>query len=197
MKQRPTHALMSHKPPSGDHLPDAMLVPVYDYPDFLALPQFGAPRLLGLPGESGTQWFFCKVTDWETLREPGSAPKPNWAYRELEIDYLGRLLAKIAFCMAIVAFGVDGFDKREMRSVIKGTHSDWLQLVGGTSPEMNQFPAQVGKIVLHKSVAYSQLVDKKLMGMIQMQLFSYVNAPIYTVVVGELNQAGVDKLNAG
>ena len=68
--------------------------------------------------------------------------------------------------------------------------------VGGTTQEMIKFPPPSGQLVLHRVVLDTREIERVPYLLVQVQLFAYLDAPIFTVVVGKLTKAGMDKIFA-
>ena len=106
-KERPTKAPLNVRRRSGV---TRDLVPVKDRPPLLILPEFGEPGIL--TGSQIGAPFFNRL---KLMRGDGSAAQAKYG-GEISVDYnfdliaFMRLLAKIAHSMAVVGYGLDGFE---------------------------------------------------------------------------------------
>jgi hypothetical protein len=153
--------------------------------------------LLGRPPDDGAKCipFLREITGRErvdVLQKQGIASK---MYREIKPDIVLRLIAKIALGFAVTGYGLDSFDPSAIRKIILRRDTNPYYLVGGTTADMNEFPTPRGKIVAHRIVGYKYEIGLVPYLLFQIQLFTYLNAPIYTVAVGKLTQTGLNKLN--
>ena len=202
MTERPSLLPMLDRFAPSPREAKARLVPTADHPGvvYMLNPE-PAGMLTGKDPQkefNGVQFFSFITPDHEQrvmrLKQQGL---PTLLYREMEIDYLFRFIAKIALGIGVMVCGVDGFNATVIRRVIKKEIPNWHHFVGGTTEEMDEFPPPTGKNVLHRFVAYSRLINGVLHLIVQIQLLTYLNTPIYTVVVGPLNEIGISGLNQG
>jgi hypothetical protein len=196
-KERPTHLpLRESFSPSPETAP-IRLVPTKDYPGALILMMHEpAGILLGKSPEapSTVQPFIRQITDAnrvKSLQEQNIAAK---LYREIKPDLIMRLIVKIALGVAVAACGIDGFKASVCDLILRRDKSPYY-LAGGTTQEMVEFPEPLSKgPIVHRVVAYSRNIGSTPHLLVQLQLFAFLEAPIYTVVIGPITPEGLSRL---
>jgi hypothetical protein len=194
-KERPTHLpLRESFSPSPKEAP-IRLVPAKDYPGMLMLvnPE-PAGIILGRPANwVGPSYLSIhQITGPDQvnrLKEQGIEAR---LYRELKPTLVLRMIIKIAMGFAVATYGLAGF-RPAVRGVILGRDGNPHYWAGGTTAGMAEFPAPIGPITLHRAAVFPKEVGGLPYLAVQLQLFTYLNTPIYTVVVGHLTKAGLDK----
>lgn len=180
-KERPTHLpiLNTFEPSPEAAIP--VLVPVKEHPGYLLLVTPAPPGILvGREPNAPTPFipFIRRISDDGSGKEK--------LYREIKPDPVLRMIAKIALGFAASVFDADSFITT-VRDVILGTDPHISYWVGGTTREMDEFPPPNGNgVVGHRSVAYHQDISGEPHLLVQVQLFAYLNTPIFTVVVGKI-----------
>lgn len=120
---------------------------------------------------------------------------PSNMYHEIKIDFIARLIAKIALGFGVAWCGHDGFSSTITNIVLGHDVSDWPHWIGGTTEAMVDFPPPSGANVLHKVGCFTEQIKGTWYLVVQIQLLSYLGTPIYTAVVGELNDLGRSRLH--
>jgi HNH endonuclease len=198
-KERPTHLpLRESFSPSPETAP-IRLVPTKDYPGALILitPE-PAGILLGHPPEkkvTGGNIFVRQITGRERVDRLSRRGISAKIYREFQPDLILRLIAKIALGFAVAGYGLSGFDAT-VRDAILRRDTNAHYWVGGTTQDMDQFPPPSTPMVLHRVVSYMREIEGVPYLLIQLQLFAFLNTPIYTVVVGKLTETGLKHFKA-
>ncbi len=198
MKQPPTHFKAVANFGKMGQPQNEFLVPISDHPGLLVLADFQAPKILQNPlllrQKQGSIWF--KVFEKPSKLKINIPNKASKFYHQIAVDYQAKLLAKIAFCLTISAVGLDSFNSQKIKEIICETGSDWTSFVGGTLEAEIEF--EKGKVIsaLHRSVVFSRVINSAPYAVVQLQLFALYDTPIFTIVVGELTQAGFDKITA-
>jgi hypothetical protein len=194
-KERPTHFPVRQSFDPTPKEAQFRLVPTKDAPGVLALFNHEpAGILLGrTPNVVGRmQPFIREITDRdriERLKDLNIAAK---VYREIQPDLILRMIAKIALGFAAAAYGLKAFEPT-LQNVILRRDTNPYYWVGGTTPEMNEFPRARGPDTLHRVSGYMRQIESVPYLLFQLQLFSYLDAPTYTAVVGKLTQDGMDR----
>jgi hypothetical protein len=153
---------------------------------FLPIPE-PAGIIIGRSPKQGVKFlpFFRGLTSRERvdrLKEQNIEAKQ---YRELKPDLFLRLLAKIALGFAVANYGLGGFEPT-VREVILRRDTNAYHWVGGITKEMDEFPPPSGKPLPHRIVAYERLIAGTRYIVVQLQLFAFLAAPGYAVVVGRV-----------
>ena len=197
-KERPTHLpLREGFSPSPAEAP-IRLIPTKDYPGSLLLFIHEPPGILSghPPDKPGTiQPFICQITDRDRVENLKKQNIEAKIYREIQPDLILRFLAKMALGVAVVACGLDGFIPfiRPLILTRDGNASHWI---GGTTKQMDEFPPPISKEPLaHRVVAFRRDIGLEAHLLVQIQLFAFLGAPIYTAVVGRLTPNGINRLD--
>lgn len=197
-QERPTHLpLRASFSPSPDLAP-IRLIPTKEYPGMLLLPiHEPAGIFLGRSPEMGgrAQMFVRQITGRDRIDRLSKQGIEPLIYREIKPDLLLRLIAKVALGFAVEGYGLDSFDAT-VRDIILRRDTNPYYWAGGITLDMDEFPPPSGNSVLHRFVGYTREIAGVQYLVIQLQLFAYLGAPIYAVVVGKLTETGLKKFNA-
>lgn len=173
------------------------LVPTKDYPGavFLVNPE-PAGILIGRPLEVGPKVIpFVKTLGGRSrVLRLKKRNIPALLYRELRPEIIMRLIAKISLGFAIASYGHESFNSSLIRNIILSPNIYPYHIIGGTTAEMVEFPPNSSPSALHRVVGFPQFIGDDLYLLYQVQIFAYLGAPIFTIVMGKLTQAGIDKL---
>jgi hypothetical protein len=203
-KQRPTHLpLRQGFAPSPEQAP-IRLVPTKDYPGLLILVNHEPPGVLqGRHIDQGSrgQIFVRQITGRDRVEQLTAQGIDAKIYREFQPDLLMRLIAKIALGFSVGGYSLECFRPLpRLQQIILQRDVNPYHLAGGTTKEMDEFPEpqaslKLGQVptVLHRMVGYMRVIQGVAYLAFQLQLFAYLDTPIYTVVVGELTAAGLKK----
>jgi hypothetical protein len=196
-KERPTHLpLRESFSPSPETAP-IRLVPTKDYPGTLILVVHEPAGILSghAPDQCplGYTAFVRQITGRERVDRLTEQGVPVKVYRELRPDLLLRLVTKIALGFAVAGPTLSSF-RPSVQDVILRRGTNPFYWAGGTTQEMIRFPPPSGPLVLHRVTAFMHEINHVQHLLIQIQLFAYLGTPIYTVVVGELTETGVNNL---
>jgi hypothetical protein len=129
----------------------------------------------------------------ERLKKAGISPI---LYQSFQPDKISRLLAKIALGIAVGTFGIDSFTPI-IRDVILNQSSNPYYLVGGTTHDFMHLKNYYVCGTIHESVAFIHHVNNEPHVLVQIQLFCYLDTPIYTVVVGKMTSEEYEKFLLG
>jgi len=166
-------------------------VPIDDHPFFVALPMWGPPGLL--TGESpstefsnatASMWWYVPPNIKETLKlrdDQEAMLFPTVA--TVNVQTFARAIAKIAYCHAILGFGLNGFRPLALPDVILGKHPYASYYVGSKEPTTPPSPRKR----MHQ-IWQLDMLDKPY-AVVAVRLFSNcgtptVGKPVYHVVVG-------------
>jgi hypothetical protein len=196
-KERPTHLpLRESFSPSPVEAP-IRLIPTKDYPGALILVTHEpAGLLLGRPPEApgSGQPFVREIAGRDRVDNLKKQNIEAKIYREIQPDLILRFMAKVALGVAVVACGLDGFVPF-IRPLILTREGNVFHWIGGTTQEMDEFPPPISKGPLaHRVVAFRRDLDLRAHLLVQIQLFAFLNTPIYTAVVGRLTENGINRL---
>jgi hypothetical protein len=189
-KERPTHLeILEGKTP---HNAPVRLIPVADAPGTLLLPEFEPPGIL-LGKEPSPSINVVRTNVYTTTRDAvirqrkliESGLVGALAYTEYEPIKFARVLAKIAHCLVVHAFGINSFDPLLVPTIL-GKDSNVSYCVGSNGPVPDAlFPPTVNS--LHQVGTDTIEIKGVLYIFAQIRLFSGFRplSPIYTIVVGE------------
>jgi len=179
---------------------DITLVPTEDHPGFILMfvnepPGIITGRAKGSEFQGRT--IFTPITPdgdarVERLKAAGSG---TILQREVSIDHVGRFYAKVALGMIVAVCGIDGF-VNELGAVVRQADPNWHHWVGGTTPEMFAIdPPGHQKIIVHRGIVHAIPIGDWMYASAQIQLLACFGMPTFTVVAGQLREAGLNKLN--
>jgi hypothetical protein len=199
-KERPTHLpLRKSIFPTPKDAP-IRLLPTTAYSGALIL-TVHEPAGIILGKEPGARTevrpFILPITDATRVANLEKQGIPVYHYREIKPDLILRLIAKIALGYAVASVGLDGFEPAAIRETILQRAVSPFYLVGGSTPAMIHLPNNAERPTPHKVMIFGYGIGRTVYVAAQIQLFAYLNAPIYTVIVGKMTQAGLDKLHPG
>lgn len=195
MGKRPTHVPAYKDFNPSPELATPTLVPTTKVPGvlYLLVPEPAGVITGRAPGAEFEGKHFTRIISTGRDDQLGQNREHPRSYRTLETSYVGRLIAKIALGIGVTSCGYDGF-RSTISDVILGMDSDWPYWIGGTNKLMDEFPPSSGENVLHRVVAYSRKIDGEPYLAVQMQLLAFLGTPVYTAVVGRLNEVGLSRL---
>ena len=117
---------------------------------------------------------------------------PHQFHRQFNLTLFARFLSKIAIGMVVYGAGLESFDPTDIRKVIVGEDTHWAHLVGGTPDNLLSLaPPARG----HRITVFQTDIGGTPYAGVQIQLFAQIGTPVYTVIVGKLNEAGVKKFD--
>lgn len=160
-----------------------MQIPLEHYPVTIQLPHILGPTIANYPenyGHHRMPWLFAEEGKLESLGDIYSVEQ--FALNEIPLSAFGRMLAKIAHCVAVNKYGPTGFVPF-LRGVILGTSGEGYYRYVGSIDD----PATVeGGATSHTFQLYLEQRDNIRFLVCQIRLFANLGAPSYRVVVGQL-----------
>ena len=202
-KSRPSHLPMVDQLP-GDVIdetwkPNITLVPTEDYPGTVCLLHHEPPGiLLGHPPDAPTQgfpWFRTIYSDDRQERLERRAI-PLKTFVEFKPDIIARLYAKVGLAIAADIVGYGAF-KPLIQHLITDPASNPYHWVGETTADLDVFPPLGDTDPNHRTQLAAFQVGDRWLIRVQVQMFVFLEAPIFTVVVGELTPAGLSMFEHG
>lgn len=196
MKEKP-----SHLPVYEDVDGDPVLVPADRHPGFILMFVNEPPGILTGRAKGtefkGEQIFRPVTPDFKARTESlKAAGFPTVLQRHIEIDRIGRFYAKVGLGLIAAACGMDGF-WNELGAVVRGVDSKWDHWVGGTTQEMSQMPEPGHRNpILHRAIVYAVPVGQSFYAAVELQMLAYFGMPNFTVIGGQLTEAGLNKINS-
>lgn len=167
-------------------------VRVEDHPDMLVLPVFSPPGIIlgRRPDEEvPLQGLFMKAVTQDiedrTSRLLSSGLEGVKMYREVKTLVLARMLAKVAHSYAVATLGINGFHAMLPGLIVRGEGNPGY-LVGCVSNPVREPRADSHLVELE----VINVGGRKLVA-VWIWLYAYFGAPIYAVVAGESNTAGL------
>lgn len=155
-----------------------IFVPIDKFPKVLVMPQFQLPGML-CGRKPSTSW--GDITIFGSMQKPSNFSGAD-AFRvsvNLNPQTFTRMLAKIAHCLAVVRYGVDGFLPFLTKHILDGDPYA-PHLIGGGKTIRLPDPA-----VEHDLSLRTLLSDQKTKTIVaEIRLFAYEKTPTYTVVTG-------------
>jgi hypothetical protein len=189
-KERPDK-LPLHIVRDGRHV--THYLPIKDYPTILGMLSFDQPRFLsgkppqedkgGLvaPGLYGLNIDVKSYIAEYTKKHGGS----GLSFGPIQPGLYARMLAKIAHAYTVAEYGVDSFSPFLIELILSGT-DDPFNLVGGDLDDPGTKIHVLKTDDLHAIMIDEREIRGKRCLVVTIQLFACLNAPIYSVVVGEI-----------
>jgi hypothetical protein len=176
-KDRPTHLAADYE--FETHIEEHSL-PSAASPFALATYSFGPPGILtgAPPSECWSKSGIFMAASKQV--EKRGAKRVRLNLPKLSTGVFARMLAKIAHSYAVAALGSDIFAPL-LPEIILNRFPHIPYLVGG---ELKTYPASVG--VCHELRIETVNIENRRFVITMIRLFSYLGAPVYTVVVGKI-----------
>lgn len=191
-KERPTERPFLISVDNGP--PEQIYAPIKDHPYFTFLPAWGVAGLLN--GEQPTSEFpdaEMHIFSWQppNMREIAGVPagvpfqiiKPTM---DINADKFARAIAKIAYCQAIVNYGLHGFRRLMLPDLILGKYPHAPYLVGAVKADP---PPRTSTDIRHVvAIGETQIGSMRLL-VAALRIFSNAGtdqygAPVYHAIVG-------------
>jgi hypothetical protein len=194
-KERPDKFPLRESFSPSPELAPVRLVPTNEYPGSLILmnPE-PAGVLLGHSPDQETKIipFVRQITGRDRIEALKARGIKALVYREIRPDRIARLYAKIALGFAVAGPGLQSFEPVILDAILR-EDSNPFYWVGGTTQDMYKFPPPKGPLLLHRVIFYMHEIERIPHLLSQIQLFAYLDAPIFTIVVGKLTKTGMNE----
>ena len=167
-------------------------IPIKEAPGILILPVFGAPGIL-IGSDVASSLILYQL---KCMNEDISAIKAKYGdsfifSRQFNVPAFIQMLAKIAHCVGVVTYGLDGFDAY-LPDLILGKRPDLSGYLVGNNPNdlsSTIIPKNKQRCLVRMMRLRSGLIASSI------KLFCSYDTPTYCVVIGKVTPLGLSKLN--